>query len=612
MLSSSQRLLWAVLVLPCLVRQTAWLGSRPLGDQLRQFKLQTRHAAGPSAIELMLLPSFTSKGMIPPAASQPPPVLQLPDGKRSIFDSSMPLKQTDVTGSPDLLPVIGQFLDRLVHEFEPLDAVSAALFLLALCLGLLYTERRWLSYAEEALAWYMYQLQGDALKPARLVFCSSLDLEQAQASWPRLRRLCVFLSEARVPDQLRAAAAVIALKDVEPRLAGLGEALASACSRAWLPDDDSPLPSMDGDWETGCDFYKGNVVSVLLRVRGRSAEYVADNKRHRVSDISYQRQGRLAVASFRWTNSDNTATGQGQWLLDANADFMAGSFSQDGLEGGPWSWYGRRKPRLGTPPPPGFAQVETVVQAQANTRQGDLEAEVVKAAAAMASSLSEAPAEVREAIAVAFESTSPEQPSGTGGELSRTADLQRYWMDAGSDLRMVLGLTAEGLVDPKLQYAATVLSVLSLSLLSLFLARLVALAVGGSGDTFTWAAYTASWAVLLDVTGRRDGLMQLLRKPEEAALRKQRLSAFCAWANSGALLRRGSAPRAEVLEYVRQTVFPESSASVQDSEIEELLKVWHPGLRKQAIRISGNPAPMMSYKNVSLGRRVEPPGSIWR
>ncbi|CAE7235922.1 DHAR1 [Symbiodinium sp. CCMP2592] len=386
---------------------------------------------------------YTAKGVV----SAPMP--QLPPGKQSVFDG-VPLLQTDEV-DPGLGALVSQFGSRLVSEFQPLDMVSALLILLGLGLGVLDTRRRWLSYAGDAITWSLYETLGGPTKtlPGRLVPGTQAEVERASMSWPNVRELLAFLQQARVPDRLRAAAAADAAM-TQHELRPLAEAVLLACSDALLLDPEMPLPAIDGEWECACDYFRnGNVIFVPMRLRGASGSYTADGGRHEIRDIQRRREGSLVVADFCWENSAG-ATGNGKWLVSREGNFIAGNWRQDGVAEGPWSWYGRKKPSLRTPPPPEVAKTMAREAANQEPRSTDLGPTAIKAGAAAVEEAG-ADAAAREAVAQAWDVSAPVQPSGTGGDLAPSAVLRRRWLAAGEDLRAVLGLTVSGLVPEDLQ-----------------------------------------------------------------------------------------------------------------------------------------------------------------
>eukprot|EP00439_Symbiodinium_sp_Y106_P019774 s4329_g2.t1 len=547
---------------------------------------------------------YTAKGVV----SAPMP--QLPPGKQSVFDG-VPLLQTDEV-DPGLGALVSQFGSRLVSEFQPLDMVSALLILLGLGLGVLDTRRRWLSYASDAITWSLYETLGGPTKtlPGRLVPGTQAEVERASMSWPNVRELLAFLQQARVPDRLRAAAAADAAM-TQHELRPLAEAVLLACSDALLLDPEMPLSAIDGEWECACDYFRnGNVIFVPMRLRGASGSYTADGGRHEIRDIQRRREGSLVVADFCWENSAG-ATGNGKWLVSREGNFIAGNWRQDGVAEGPWSWYGRKKPSLRTPPPPEVAKTMAREAANQEPRSTDLGPTAIKAGAAAVEEAG-ADAAAREAVAQAWDVSAPVQPSGTGGDLAPSAVLRRRWLAAGEDLRAVLGLTVSGLVPEDLQRLGFALALTLWSLLALFFARALALSLGSSADAATWSFFFASYAVVLDIVLPSRGGLSPPRSADAAATRRERLERLRLWAENGGLLRRGATPRDELLKAVRLVLEPAGKGdTMRDSEVEELLKVWNPGMKRQVLRTSRlSKGAMITYENVSIVPGKEP-RSIW-
>ena len=121
-----------------------------------------------------------------------------------------------------------------------------------------------------------------------------------------------------------------------------------SCAAALSPS--GALPRLDGAWECGCDYFRnGAVIPVAMTLRGSRGDYVADGARHELSGVTVGREGSLVVADFCWRNVAG-ASGRGRWLVSYDGAFIAGQWRQDGVEDGPWSWYGRRKPSLSSSP----------------------------------------------------------------------------------------------------------------------------------------------------------------------------------------------------------------------------------------------------------------------
>mmetsp|Transcript_116269 Transcript_116269/g.371035 ORF Transcript_116269/g.371035 Transcript_116269/m.371035 type:complete len:645 (+) Transcript_116269:106-2040(+) len=588
----------------------------------------TVRAAEGKPLELLTLPeldTYTSKGVLPA------PKLELPDGKRSVFDG-LPLRQVDsAAGADDVQVAVDQLLSSLVGKVGPLDLVTAALLLCVLTLGLLDTSRRWIDYAAEEVGWALFSQQPHSVAPRRRVPGGTRDVELAQASSAESRRLAEFVESAKPGDQLRALAAADAALTAEPRLQPLVAAIRSAASASAASEEG--LPSMDGEWECLCDYFAtGELVEVPMRLQGSIGRYNAGGGTHSLHDIAVRREGSLFLVSFRWRNAGG-GRGRGTWMLSGTGDCVDGTWSQDGLSDGPWVWIGVKKKvaepsvLVGRAPP-----VRTAAGASAAASAAAAIAEVVDAVA-------NEPAASREVLACAWDSAVPRR---VGGTFSQSAVLPRLWFAAGSELRTMLGLTYSQLVPSSVSSLATSITFAGFALVALVLARALAVGLGSSSDAATWASFAAATAVVLDVTvpARRDRLRDGLRSPEAQASRSRRLQALCRWADSGALRRSGSSPRDEVIAAVRRGV-PEFRTPLDgdddegvpgDAEVERMLRIWHPALKRRVLRglagvqareplqqqqqqqqqDSGDPSivpAVITYENLSVAPQG---GAIWR
>jgi len=371
--------------------------------------------------------------------------------------------------------------------------------------------------------------------------------------------------------------------------------------------EEGPVPTLHGEWECLCDYFtNGKLVNVQMSIQGDSGRYRVDGKSHRLSDIVVSRQGSLWHVTFRWTNNRNV--GSGVWLLSGDGNCIDGTWSEDGSDRGPWVWTGQRKQIGELPASVGRAPPRpTKASDSAGTAVAQAAAEVAL------SSASDAPAS-REALASAWDKATPGR---VGGAFSQSAVLPRRWQAVGRELRMALGLTYEELVAESAQQIAQVSAVTVFMATSFVTARGLAVGLGSSSDALVWATFAAASALVLDFTvaARREGWREAFRSPEDQARRDRCLSALCRWADAGGLIRSGSAPREAVIAAVRRAV-PELRASVGgsdvevpgDAEVERLLRVWHPGLRR---RVSKSLAsllvdPGMPKQQESAGIQVAP------
>ncbi|CAK9058671.1 unnamed protein product [Durusdinium trenchii] len=261
-----------------------------------------------------------------------------------------------------------------------------------------------------------------------------------------------------------------------------------------------------------------------MRLRGDRGDYIADGARHEISQIQRRREGSLVVADFSWKNVAG-ASGKGQWLVSVDGAFIAGQWRQDGVEEGPWSWYGRRKPSLGNPLPPELARSSAQEEA---VPVPDLGPSIIQAARELVATYRDKEPLAKERLAKAWEDAAPQQPSGTGGDLAPSAVLRRRWLAAGEELRSCLGLSVQGLTPKWLQDLGQAATIALLFLLSLFFARALNLALGNPADAATWSLFAAAYAVILDlVLPSRKGLLgsAVLEDP----VRQQRLRTLRSW-----------------------------------------------------------------------------------
>lgn len=510
----------------------------------------------------------------------PPPQLQLPDGKQSVFEGSPIRKLTpeeEAAGAPDLQELTTQLLVRLVEDVQLLDLWTTFLIFTALSFGLIDTRRRWLEYGAEFVSWTLYSLQPTSVNLGRQVSSSPEDANRARASSSAARQLGGFLSVARSADQLRAQAAASRALAKDSRLAPLVEAITGLVSESVI-DQDAPLPSLDGVWNCKCDYFaNGNLEDMRMRIEGEAGEYIMEGRRHRLSDIVARRDGASIIVTFRWTNR-NGDKGSGSWMLSKSGDFLDGGYSEDGVTAGPWRWRATKIQDVG-----GITRPDKVSQ-----RAADMVASAVMEVAQLVSQ--ETPPS-REKLAQAWDSASPGTIDGTYAD---SAVLRDRWLAAGAELRLLLGLTASELIPANIQSVALGLTVSGLAIVSFFIARVLAVGLGSNPDAATWATFLLLFALVIEgtVKSRRESLSKILQSPEERAYRERRFAALCKWADAGGLVRSGGSLRAEVHEAVRRNV-PEfrmpsggqdDESLPSDADIEKFLRVWHPGLRRRVER----------------------------
>mmetsp|Transcript_11269 Transcript_11269/g.30159 ORF Transcript_11269/g.30159 Transcript_11269/m.30159 type:complete len:514 (-) Transcript_11269:94-1635(-) len=439
-----------------------------------------RRGMGDLPIELLTLPSldtYTSKGVIPA------PRLELPDGERSFFDPSIPLKQTGTEGfgPPELGEMSSQFVTRVFADFQPIDGLITLFMFCAIALGFLDTRRRWFTYMSEFLAWALYEQLSVGPMPQRRVTSTVSDVERSRASWSETRQLGAFLEVCQPEDREAAAKALIRAAAGDERLQGLAVALQQA-----------DVPGQSGG-------SSGSTAGVE-------------------TDVSSSRAANLLASAM-----------------------------------------------------------------------AEMERQLRASGADVAS---------RERVARAWDLAAPDDG---GNYWSR---LTRRWDDTGIELRRVLGLTCDRMVPEQLRTIAAVTTAVLLGVVCAVSARSISIGLGSPTDAVTWSFFGLSYALVLDysVKARRESLMDLLRSPEDRLLRQRVLTGLCRWADSGALRRRGTAQRDEVLLAVRKAV-PELriDGALPDGEVEDLLKVWHPALRRKTERgLSRGGKVRILYDNLSV------------
>ncbi|CAK9107274.1 unnamed protein product [Durusdinium trenchii] len=157
-----------------------------------------------------------------------------------------------------------------------------------------------------------------------------------------------------------------------------------------------------------------------MRLRGDRGDYIADGARHEISQIQRRREGSLVVADFSWKNVAG-ASGKGQWLVSVDGAFIAGQWRQDGVEEGPWSWYGRRKPSLGNPLPPELARSSAQEEA---VPVPDLGPSIIQAARELVATYRDKEPLAKERLAKAWEDAAP-RLGAFGGAATTVAGSRR-------------------------------------------------------------------------------------------------------------------------------------------------------------------------------------------
>eukprot|EP00913_Durusdinium_trenchii_P027432 g25729.t1 len=103
--------------------------------------------------------------------------------------------------------------------------------------------------------------------------------------------------------------------------------------------------------------------------------------------------------------------------------------SKDGVEEGPWSWYGRRKPSLGNPLPPELARSSAQEEA---VPVPDLGPSIIQAARELVATYRDKEPLAKERLAKAWEDAAPRLGCTFLGKL-RTADVfKKAWRQTGS------------------------------------------------------------------------------------------------------------------------------------------------------------------------------------
>lgn len=547
-------------------------------------------------VELLSLPpldTFTSKGLV--AAPQ----LQLPDGKRSVFDP-VPSGKAFAEGraAPDLQVLSAELLARLAEDVKPVDYLTAVLLFIALSLGVVDPAasrcRRWLGLAAETLSWALYGLLPGSVVPALRISGAPRDVERTQASWADARQLAAFLGVARPIDRLRVVLAAERASEGDPRLAPLATLLRE---EADVFEPGAPLPSIDGEWECLVDYYtSGELVPIRMRINGAGGQYEVEGESKPLSEIAVRSEGSAVLASFRWANDGST--GVGTWRVSWSGDCMQGSWTQDGEAGRQFAWVATRAQEAALPEPrfyPGAAgKADGATDSRKSPEEAVLPGSVAGAIAELTRAAAREPAESREALASAWEAA---VPRNSGGIYAASAVLPRRWQAVGGEMRLMLGLTANSLVPAPVQALSFGLAVAFFAITAFVLARLLAVALGSSADACAWASFAAAGAALLEgiQPDRQESRKEFLRSKEDRTRRERLLNSLCRWADAGGLRRKGSQLRGEVLEAVRKGIPEFRAESISDPELERLLRVWHPGLRKKTARgLGADPRPFES------------------
>jgi len=120
-----------------------------------------------------------------------------------------------------------------------------------------------------------------------------------------------------------------------------------------------PFPSLDGEWECLCDYYKtGKLVSLTMEIEGSDGKcFVDDNVAFRLSGIVLFRERRWMMVTCQWCCRWAHAVEEGTstWRFRGAGDFvegtvrivpcncLEGTWTQVGHTGGPWTWNCRRR-----------------------------------------------------------------------------------------------------------------------------------------------------------------------------------------------------------------------------------------------------------------------------
>jgi len=536
------------------------------------------------------VPTFTIGGV-----ENAVPLLKLPDGKRSILDPVNVLRVVD-EAPPDGQVAAAALWERLVYGVAPVDVLTALLILCSLGLGLVDTKRRWIDYAAEAFAWLLYGLQPEAMVPARVVPGELEDVEKVRAARAAARRLAGDLAVVRRPEErlrleVAAARAVAADDRLLPLARSLRTAAAAGVPQAATPqsrvDALSAASILDGQWDCLCDYrMDGRPMNVQMKIEGSSGKYYADGAVHRISDITPRKcpweekeadQPLPMEFTFRWKNTKEGDSGTGSWLASPRGDCVDGTWIVDGQNGELWSWSGTKRSSL-------VGAVFLSRQSLPGTQRNELEDSAAMSVAEIVDSTLSQSASSKEALVRAWEEAAPD--SVFWGAFSEKNVPARLWQAVGTELRMLLGLSAEGLMQKELRNLAFGLVLFAFFAISALLARVLVIAIGSHTDAAVWATFGAGFAVVIDST-RREGIAQAFN-PESKVQREKSakcLAALRRWADAGNLNRHGEARRETVLEAVRRGVaeirLADSNGELPEGELERLVEAWHPGLRRR-------------------------------
>lgn len=108
---------------------------------------------------------------------------------------------------------------------------------------------------------------------------------------------------------------------------------------------------LDGDWDCACDIYRtGRPIHFTMTMKGTEGSFSVDGSSHKLSELDMCTEKGAVKVSFRWTAQRHgfSSRGSGTWMLNKLGDSLEGGWTQDGVDGGPWSW---KCTRRGTSPP---------------------------------------------------------------------------------------------------------------------------------------------------------------------------------------------------------------------------------------------------------------------
>ena len=121
----------------------------------------------------------------------------------------------------------------------------------------------------------------------------------------------------------------------------LASALLAATEAA--AESEEASPSVAGEWLCRCDYFcNGRLVDLTMVLEGNGGRYTVERETHSLSNIRVRRQGSLSRVAFQWSN-ENGSRGRGEWVLSRGGDCIDGTWTEDGVDGGPWVWSGVRR-----------------------------------------------------------------------------------------------------------------------------------------------------------------------------------------------------------------------------------------------------------------------------